>query len=682
MSNVRVLVVDDEPHIVDMLKLRLEAGNFDVTAATSGTEALEKLGMGFDVVMADIMMPEMDGIELLRKIKEGAPDTEVIIMTGFASLDTAIEAVRLGAFDYIRKPFEDVKELMRAIGRAAEKKILVVKNRSLMKEITESNEQLKKINLMLGDNVNELVMLHHIVESISGTISIGQIEDRFLKQLVDSMEFRTALLFLVNESQNIIELKASAGIDAGVFGSVVFSLDDKSHDIVRVLDKPEAVFLRGFDKNLKDKLLSKVVDKDTQNVIYYPLRVRENLIGALVLVSNKELILSRMHTLSLYIHQVSLTMLNARIFAKLVKINEELEEMDKLKTEFISTVSHELRTPLTTIKEGVSIILEGVIGEINERQEHVLEMARGDVDRLARLIEDLLNISRIESGKVVLGRARVSVKVLIGKSLSSAGGALDAKGIRVGMSIEEGLPDVYVDEDKIMQVLVNLISNAVKFSPEGSSITVAAKTLKEEGSGFVEVDIRDQGVGISNEDRDRLFQKFSQINRENGPGYKGTGLGLAISKELVALHEGKIWLKESDPDKGAVFSFTIPVYEPGIEGKTELGDSIAAEIKKSRRVKGDFGLLSIKGIANLSDDEKTALIKKMEEELPSKEGKVGLYSKNMLLILIKNAGKSSIVVWKDNVVSRAGAYIRKDMEIRIVSYPEDGETKEELLKKI
>ncbi len=681
MAKAKILIVDDEPHIVEMLRLRLEANDFQVEAAYSGQEALKVMeaNQDIDTTMTDIMMPGMNGIELLRNIKGHYPDMEVVVITGFASLDTAIEAVRLGAYDYIKKPFEDIAALIRTVEGAIERRKLVLENRQLTEDLSISNEKLKKINLMLGDNVNELVMLHHIVESISGTVSLDEIVDNFLKNLVESLDFRKSLLFIVDEAQNILELRSSAGIKKETLGSVIVSLEDKSRDAVRALDETQPLYLSGFEKQ-KDELLTKIIDDKSRTVIYYPLRTRERIIGVLMLESDKEVQVKKLHSLQLYINQAALVMENARMFNRLVKINEELKEMDRLKTEFISTVSHELRTPLTAIKEGVALVLDKIVGEINERQERVLEMSKTDVDRLARLIEDLLNISRIESGKVILDRVKVSLSNLIERSLLPVKAMVGEKKIKIEASLSKGLQDVFVDEDRIVQVIVNLLSNAVKFSPEKSTIKISTNPSSKEN--FIELNIKDQGIGISKKDRGRLFQKFSQIGRKDGPGAKGTGLGLAISKQLISMHEGKIYLKESESEKGSTFSFTVPIYEKGIEERAMLNDNIDSELKRMQRVKGNFTIVSFKLRTALQKKEICELKEKVKAGLPSEEDKIGLYSDKLILSLLKSANKSSASTWSDNIIKSLPKSIKDKIELHILTYPEDGESREELLKRL
>ncbi|MDD5484010.1 MAG: PAS domain S-box protein [Kiritimatiellae bacterium] len=242
------------------------------------------------------------------------------------------------------------------------------------------------------------------------------------------------------------------------------------------------------------------------------------------------------------------------------KTEEELKSLDVLKTEFISTVSHELRTPLSITKEGVSLVLDGVPGAVNEKQSVILTAARNNIDRLARIIDDLLDISRMESGKIGFKRELINIAELV-KSIV-AGFELRAKERKLVLQTDFSANEIklYADHDKIIQIFTNLISNALKFTEKGG-VKISVKELKDN----VKCVVADTGVGISENDLPRVFGKFQQFNRSVGPGEKGTGLGLSIVKGLVDLHQGAIRV-ESKPGVGSKFIFVLPKLPPSKTG--------------------------------------------------------------------------------------------------------------------
>lgn len=251
------------------------------------------------------------------------------------------------------------------------------------------------------------------------------------------------------------------------------------------------------------------------------------------------------------------------------------KELDRTKTEFISTVSHELRTPLTSIREGVAQVYEGILGEVNQDQKEFLGIALEEVDRLAAIINDLLDISKIESGKVVLKKSWVDLKEMAEHLVFSYQSLVKNKRLELSAVVPEEMVEVFCDPDKVKQVLTNLLMNAYKFTPEGGRVT-----LRVEGDErAARVTVEDNGIGISPESLPKLFEKFVQVGRTAGPGIKGTGLGLAICKSLVEMHQGKIWV-ESKPRVGSRFIFTLPK----LEQDTAARENIEQELEGAERL--------------------------------------------------------------------------------------------------
>jgi signal transduction histidine kinase len=221
----------------------------------------------------------------------------------------------------------------------------------------------------------------------------------------------------------------------------------------------------------------------------------------------------------------------------------------------VSNVSHELRTPLTAIKGAVDLLLREVPGRLNENQTHYLTRVRSNTQHLAGLINDLLDLAKIEEGKIELKGARVSVGGLLHEVMETVKPLAAEKPVLLEVKVPEPSVLVWADRDKVTQVLMNLVGNAIKFTPPQGRVMVSAS---RDGTEWARVSVRDNGPGISAEECQKIFQKFYQVAESGGPKPKGTGLGLAISKALVELHGGKIWV-ESEVGRGSTFSFTLPV---------------------------------------------------------------------------------------------------------------------------
>ena len=303
------------------------------------------------------------------------------------------------------------------------------------------------------------------------------------------------------------------------------------------------------------------------------------------------------------------------LYRELEKKNEELKKLDQVKSDFISTVSHELRTPLTIIREAVAQVLDGILGETTEEQREFLTIGLKDIDRLGRIINNLLDISKIEKGKLDIKRQPVNLVEIAKEVCASFRPKIKNKGLTIKAKCSGSEVIAYIEKDKIVQVFNNLIGNAFKFTEKGG-ITVII-TEEEE---YVKVAIADTGKGISQEDLPRLFSKFEQFGRTNGPGERGTGLGLAISKSIIELYGGKVTI-ESKLGKGTKFMFILPKYtsrelfvkeiQDGINEAREQDVSLSAieiRIDKFDDLKKEIGEKKIKEILC---DLKTIVEKKL-----------------------------------------------------------------------
>jgi signal transduction histidine kinase len=231
---------------------------------------------------------------------------------------------------------------------------------------------------------------------------------------------------------------------------------------------------------------------------------------------------------------------------------EKLKELDRLKSEFLSTVSHEIRTPIAVMKGGVSLCLDGVAGAVTDMQKEILGDTLESIDRLMRLITDLLDVSKIEAGRICLHRRMTDLGVLAQKIRKNFLPQAMEKTIRLYVEIPSESPVCHVDPDKITQIFSNLVGNALRFTGQGGRVIIK---VEDEGE-FVHGSVSDNGVGIAEQDLPKLFSKFKQVGRVEGPGYKGTGLGLCIAKGLVEKHGGRIWV-ESKLGEGSIFHFSI-----------------------------------------------------------------------------------------------------------------------------
>lgn len=365
------------------------------------------------------------------------------------------------------------------------------------------------------------------------------------------------------------------------------------------------------------------------------------------------------------------------------------KEIDRMKTEFVSTVSHELRTPLTSIREGVAQVQERLLGPINDDQNEFLGIALEEVDRLAAIINDLLDISKIEAGKIQLKKSNVVVKEMLDQILASYRTLAKTKQLTLQGEVTPPAIEVFMDRERITQVITNLISNAYKFSEPGGNVRILVSEDKDD----VVFKVKDTGTGIPPEGLSKLFEKFVQVGRTAGPGIKGTGLGLAICKNLVEMHNGRISV-ESEVGKGTTFSFTLP--------KMHKDDAAQENLDACREAADEhqsaFSIMVLKLDENQIEELKTKglrarnLLHNFQKEL---EGIVGASADVFLteateeIVILPGKDKNQALAVGDQLEETIRRYARQihekfgvDLKVHsgVSSYPNDANSSDTLLK--
>jgi signal transduction histidine kinase len=318
---------------------------------------------------------------------------------------------------------------------------------------------------------------------------------------------------------------------------------------------------------------------EVYNVTVVPLVLERRILG-MVSMGNKPGGFSQndVRVLTVFAAQAAIAIENARLYTRLEDSAQQLEakmrartaeleaayrelsisharlaELDQLKSDFLGNVSHELRTPLASIKGYVDNLLDGVIGPLDERQRHYLGRVQANAERLTRMVADLLDLTRIEAGKIELWHQALDVAQIVDDVAESLRPLAKTRGI--GLTVEvAACPPLWGDGDKVHQVLTNLVSNALKFSPRGGDVRVAAAP---DGPDAVRIAVSDTGAGIAPEQRELVFDKFYQVGHADGQRPAGSGLGLTIARHLVELHGGRIWVGDA-MEGGSTFVVQFP----------------------------------------------------------------------------------------------------------------------------
>jgi signal transduction histidine kinase len=291
-----------------------------------------------------------------------------------------------------------------------------------------------------------------------------------------------------------------------------------------------------------------------RSLLAVPLVREDHLIGGLTVFRKTPGQFARevVDLLRTFATQSALAIQNARLFREIEDKSRQLEAASQHKSEFLANMSHELRTPLNAIIGFSEVLTERMFGELNEKQDEYLKDIYASGQHLLSLINDILDLSKIEAGRMELELGEFHLPQAIDNALVLVRERALRRGITLAQAIDPALSEIRGDERKVKQVLLNLLSNAIKFTPEGGRIELRAK----EASGVVEISVSDTGVGIAPEDQGAIFEEFRQVGT-TAKKVEGTGLGLTLSRKFVELHGGRIWV-ESQVEAGSTFTFTLP----------------------------------------------------------------------------------------------------------------------------
>ncbi len=505
-----LLVVDDEPHVTQSLKTMLKERSYTVSTASSGNKALELLGRDdFDIMLTDLKMPDMDGLELIKRAQELNPEMQCMVFTRHGKINAAIKAMRIGATNLIYKPFT-FAEMEVAIEQAMVK-------RCLTREVRENRERLEKTNRELAREVNKNKMILDAAgEGILGLDAAGKIT------------------FINSFGMRLLGLDADEPVGRSFHELTRHSRHDGSP---WPKDKcPVCNFSK--NKNLHsgtDQVFHRMDGSEFfVEYVTTPLVVDGKTIGAVVIFRDYTKRLKAEKTL--------------------IEATHAAQQANQLKNEFLANMSHEVRTPMNGIIGMTDFVLKT---DLTPKQREYMDMIKISADNLLSILNDILDFSKIESGKLILEPIPFSLRTMMSECLKMLTIKADRNGLKLIYRIYDDVSDNLIgDPGRLRQIVMNLVDNGIKFTEKGE-VDVQVKTEKKEGDDTVllHFSIRDTGIGIPCKKHKMIFEAFTQADGSTTRKYGGTGLGLSISYQLVRMMGGDIWVEDA-PDHGAVFHFT------------------------------------------------------------------------------------------------------------------------------
>ena len=359
----------------------------------------------------------------------------------------------------------------------------------------------------------------------------------------------------------------------------------------------------------------------------------------------------------------------------LLKAKQDIEKLSKVKSDFISIISHELRTPLTSIKESLSLVLDELTGPLNEEQKRFLTMTRSNIDKLTNIIMDVLDFSRLDSGRIMMHKRKGDVNKIIENIHAVMADSAKRKNLQFNLEFSDGMEPVWFDPERIGQVLKSLVSNAIKFNEENGKIKISSSKQYINGKQVIKVSVEDTGIGISNDEMKGLFEQFEPVDTSMTRRHSGVGLGLVISKGIIQLHGGDIWV-ESKRETGSKFIFTLPIYKKDNEFNFLLDEAL-----ERARYAGLKSVMIIFRIKNQRDDT--------EKNRSRLEGIIRSVVRGPEDKVVRHRGGKSIVVMAGTdrcgamkIIERLKVNVGMPLYYGIAVYPDEvGDNKEDLIKK-
>ncbi|HCB01157.1 MAG TPA: hypothetical protein DEP19_02130, partial [Anaerolineae bacterium] len=426
-----------------------------------------------------------------------------------------------------------------------------------------------------------LAVSAEIGKIVTSTLDLNTIFAKTVSLITERFNFYHAAIFISEETGfNAIlrEATGNAGAEMKKAGHSL-AIDDKSI-VGKVSSNGEPIIVNDTTQDPLHKFNPLLPETRAEAAI--PLRIGSRIIGVIDIQSKNVNAFSEdeISVLQTLADQVAVAIDNARSFELSQQAVMEMREIDRLKSQFLANMSHELRTPLNSIIGFSRVILKGIDGPVTDLMQQDLTAIYNSGQHLLGLINDILDLAKIEAGKMELAFDEVNIADLSASVLSTMSGLIKDKPIQMKRNIEPDLPPVKADAIRVRQVMINLLSNAAKFTEEGE-ITVDISLYKNNGRNEVKVSVNDTGAGISKADQEKLFQPFSQVDASPTRKTGGTGLGLSICKQLINMHGGEIWV-ESEEGKGSKFHFTLPIYPK--EGESIAGDKVILAIDDDMQV--------------------------------------------------------------------------------------------------
>lgn len=454
-----------------------------------------------------------------------------------------------------------------------EKKMLLatvesgLKTRQTLVKMSKSNQELAR-------SLYQLNVLYNTSSQLAGTLDKEKLIKIMVEGIDKSLNFElSCTLMFHSEREPVLIINSLYKLSDRLLEALKLRAILSYKSLLK--DPPFDIKIGNLkiEKNIKHNIQEYDFSVLRYDNLFAPIMLNEDFFGFTEIYRNKSFTTEDATCFQTLVQQVTLPLQSASLYQELKVTNRKLQKLERLKSEFISIVSHELRTPLTAIKNAMDIILSGKAGDMTENIEKFVSMGKRNATRLSGIINDLLDISKIEAGKMDFKFELINIEPVIEYVKNNLTEVAREKDLTIKYLPSEKPVQIYADSNRLEQVLTNLVSNAIKFSPEAGEIEVTTKIvnarelqydnsfeedIKNLQGNYLQVCVEDHGIGIERKDLNHVFDKFAQIENSLSRKIGGTGLGLPIARQLIESHNGAIWC-DSEINKGSRFYFVIPI---------------------------------------------------------------------------------------------------------------------------